>query len=94
VLVAQSLIGVGTVLCVALIAKELFGNTAALTAIYPCYVMHDTALQENSLYTFLTVLAVLLPLYVRRSGSISSAAAAGWSLGAAVLTRANLAHLR
>jgi 4-amino-4-deoxy-L-arabinose transferase-like glycosyltransferase len=96
VLVAQSLIGAGTVLCAALIAKELFGNaaaiiSAALTAIYPYYVMHDTALQENSLYTFLTALAVLLLLYVRRSGSIFTAAAAGLSLGAAVLTRANLA---
>ena len=96
VLVAQSLIGAGTVLCAALIAKELFGNTAAiisaaLTAIYPYYVMHDTALQENSLYTFLSVLAVLLLLCVRRSGSVFTAAAAGLSLGAAVLTRANLA---
>jgi len=96
VLVAQSLIGAGTVLCAALIAKELFGNaaaiiSAALTAIYPYYVMHDTALQENSLHTFLTALAVLLLLYVRRSGSVFTAAAAGLSLGAAVLTRANLA---
>jgi 4-amino-4-deoxy-L-arabinose transferase-like glycosyltransferase len=96
VLVAQSLIGAGTVLCAALIAKELFGNAAAiisatLTAIYPYYVMHDTALQESSLHTFLTALAVLLLLYVRRSGSVFTAAAAGLSLGAAVLTRANLA---
>jgi hypothetical protein len=96
VLVAQSLIGAGTVLCAALIAKELFGNaaaiiSAALTAIYPYYVMHDTALQETSLHTFLTALAVLLLLYVRRSGSVFTAAAAGLSLGTAVLTRANLA---
>src|SRR5262249_54064167 len=40
VLLAQSLIGAGTALCAALIARELFGNTAAiiaavLVAIYP-----------------------------------------------------------
>jgi 4-amino-4-deoxy-L-arabinose transferase-like glycosyltransferase len=96
VLVAQSLIGAGTVLCAALIARELFGDAtaiiaAALTAFYPYYVVHDTALQETGLYTFLMTLAVLLLLYVRRSGSVLTAAFAGLTLGAAVLTRANLA---
>ena len=96
VLVAQSLIGAGTVLCAGLIARELFGDAAAmiaaaLTAFYPYYVVHDTALQETGLYTFLMTLAVLLLLYVRRSGSVLTAAAAGLMLGAAVLTRANLA---
>src|SRR5262245_13535671 len=61
VLLAQSLIGTGTVLCAALIAGEIFGSAvvlpaAAITAIYPYYVMHDTALQETSLFTFLTAL--------------------------------------
>jgi len=96
VLLAQSLIGAGTVLCGALIARELFGNSAAiitaiLAAIYPYYVVHDTALQETSLYTFLMALAVLLLLRVRRSGSLLIAAGAGLTLAAAVLTRANLA---
>jgi 4-amino-4-deoxy-L-arabinose transferase-like glycosyltransferase len=96
VLLAQSLIGAGTVLCAALIARELFGNTAAiiaafLAAIYPYYVVHDTALQETSLCTFLMALAVLLLLRVRRSGSVLTAISAGLALGAAVLTRANLA---
>src|SRR5262249_19998345 len=96
VLLAQSLIGAGTVLCAALIARELFGKTAAiiaavLTAIYPYYVVHDTALQETSLYTFLMALSVLLLLRVRRSGSVLTATGAGLALGAAVLTRANLA---
>jgi 4-amino-4-deoxy-L-arabinose transferase-like glycosyltransferase len=96
VLLAQSLVGAGTVLCAGLIARELFGGTSAiiaamLTAIYPYYVVHDTALQETSLYTFLMVLAVLLLLRVRRSASFLAAAAAGLALGAAVLTRANLA---
>jgi 4-amino-4-deoxy-L-arabinose transferase-like glycosyltransferase len=96
VIIAQSLIGAGMVLCAALIARMLFGNTAAiiaavLVAIYPYYVVHDTALQETSLYTFLAALAVLLLLYVRRSGSVLTATGAGLTLGAAVLTRANLA---
>jgi 4-amino-4-deoxy-L-arabinose transferase-like glycosyltransferase len=96
VLLAQSLVGVGTVWCAAMLARELFGETAAiiaaiLTAIYPYYVVHDTALQETSLYTFLTALAVLLLLRVRRSGSTFTAVGAGLALGTAVLTRANLA---
>jgi len=96
VLLAQSVIGAGTVLCGALIARELFGNSAAiiagiLAAIYPYYVVHDTALQETSLYTFLMALAVLLLLRVRRSGSLPTAVGAGLALAAAVLTRANLA---
>jgi 4-amino-4-deoxy-L-arabinose transferase-like glycosyltransferase len=96
VLLAQSVIGAGTVLCAALIARELFGNKAAIvagviTAIYPYYVVHDTALQDTSLYTFLMALSVLQLLYVRRSGSFLTATSAGLTLGAAVLTRANLA---
>ncbi len=96
VLLAESLIGAATVWCAALIARQMFGNAAAviaasLAAIYPYYVVHDTALQETSLYTFLTVLSVLLLMSVRENGSRSMAACAGLALGAAVLTRANLA---
>jgi hypothetical protein len=64
---------------------------AFLTAIYPYYVVHDTALQETSLDTFLTALSVLLSMRVRESASILLAACAGLTLGTAVLTRANLA---
>jgi 4-amino-4-deoxy-L-arabinose transferase-like glycosyltransferase len=96
VLLAQSLIGVGTVWCAAMLAREMFGNTAAviaaiLTALYPYYIVHDTALQETVLYTFLMAVAVLLLVRTRRSGSCVMAAGAGLALGAAVLTRANLA---
>jgi 4-amino-4-deoxy-L-arabinose transferase-like glycosyltransferase len=96
VLLAQSLIGAGTVWCAAMLAREIFGNSAAitaaiLTAIYPYYVVHDTALQETSLCTFLMALAMLLLLRARRSGTGISASGAGLALGAAVLTRANLA---
>jgi 4-amino-4-deoxy-L-arabinose transferase-like glycosyltransferase len=92
----QSLIGAATVWCAALIAREMFGSGAALiaasvTAIYPYYVIHDTALQETSLYTLLTALAVFLLMRARRSGSGWMAAAGGFVLGADVLARANLA---
>lgn len=95
VVLFQASIGAGTVWCAALIARDLFGNAAAiiaaaLTAIYPYYVVHDTALQETSLYTFLTALAVLLLMRSRRKASFLTAAFAGLSLGAALLTRANL----
>jgi 4-amino-4-deoxy-L-arabinose transferase-like glycosyltransferase len=96
VVIGQSLIGAGTVLCAALIARELFGPAAAIAAagiaaIYPYYVVHDTALQDTSLCTLLTALAVVLLQRTRRSGSHMMAASAGLALGAAVLTRANLA---
>jgi 4-amino-4-deoxy-L-arabinose transferase-like glycosyltransferase len=96
IVVSQSFIGVGTVLCAALMARKMFGSTAAITAaaitaLYPYYVVHDTALQETSLFTLLTALAVLLLLRVRCSGSGITAAYAGVALGAAVLTRFTLA---
>src|SRR5262249_20997759 len=92
----QSVIGAGTVVCTALIARELFGSTAALvaaaiTAIYPYYVVHDTALQETSMFTFVTALAVFLLLQAQRRGSSAAAVGAGLALAAAVLTRAALA---
>jgi 4-amino-4-deoxy-L-arabinose transferase-like glycosyltransferase len=96
VVVAQSLVGAGTVVCAALLAGEMFGRSAAITAgaitaVYPYYVVHDTALQETSLYTLFTALAVLVLLRTRRSGSGVTAACAGLTLGAAVLTRSSLA---
>jgi 4-amino-4-deoxy-L-arabinose transferase-like glycosyltransferase len=96
IVLSQSLIGAGTVFCAALLAREIFGSAAAITAaiitaLYPYYVVHDTALQETSLYTFLTAFAVFLLLRARRSESGMMAGSAGLVLGIAVLTRANLA---
>jgi 4-amino-4-deoxy-L-arabinose transferase-like glycosyltransferase len=96
ILMFQSAIGAGTVCCAALIARELFGGAAAIiaalvTAIYPYYVVHDTALQDTSLYTFLTAGSVLLLLKADRSGSSVTGAFAGLTLGFLVLTRATLA---
>ena len=96
IVLSQSLIGAGTVFFAALLAREIFGNAAAITAaiitaLYPYYVVHDTALQETSLYTFLTAFAVFLLLRARRGASGIMAGSAGLVLGIAVLTRANLA---
>ena len=95
-LLSQSFIGAATVLTAALIARQMYGEVAAtiagfLAAIYPYYVVHDTALQETSLYTFLTALSVLLLMRVRRNYSLPMATCAGLTLGAVILTRANLA---
>jgi 4-amino-4-deoxy-L-arabinose transferase-like glycosyltransferase len=94
-LIAQSLIGTGTVLCAALLAREMFDQfvglvAAVLTAIYPYFVVHDTALQETGLFTFLTILSVLLLMRTVRTGSTAYAFASGLALGAAILTRATL----
>ena len=96
ILIAQSAIGAGSVLCTALLAREMFdpfvGILAAfLTAIYPYYVEHDTALQETALFTFLTILSVLLLMKTARTLSAAFAFAAGLALAAAILTRATLA---
>jgi Dolichyl-phosphate-mannose-protein mannosyltransferase len=74
VLVAQSLVGAATALCAGLLAREMFDDrvalvAAALTAVYPYYVVHDTALQETALFTFLTLLSVILLLRTARTGS-------------------------
>jgi len=92
----QSLVGAATVICAALIARTLFGNAVALiaagiTAIYPYYVEHDTALQETSLFTLLTAVGVLLLLLARRRMSVLIAAAVGLVFGLATLTCATLA---
>lgn len=94
-LLAQSLVGAATVLCGALIASELFGAgaalvTAGLLTVYPYYVVHDTALQETSLFTLLTALSVWLLLRARRQASPGYAGVAGLGLAAAVLTRSTL----
>ena len=96
IVVSQAAIGAGTVLGSAVLATELFGPSAAvlaagLTALYPYYVVHDTALQETSLFTLLTLLSVLLLLRAWRTGSARVAAIAGLALGADVLTRATIA---
>lgn len=93
--VVQSLIGAGTVWCGARLATRWFGATAgvcaaALLTIYPYYVIHDTALQETSLFTLLTALSVLALLTARERGSLLFGALGGLALALAVLTRSML----
>src|ERR1700704_5433454 len=67
IVIPQALMGAGTAFCAFLIGRNLFNSfvgifACAITAIYPYYVMHDTALQETGMVTFLTALSVYLLL--------------------------------
>ncbi|MGH9589623.1 MAG: glycosyltransferase family 39 protein [Terracidiphilus sp.] len=100
IIIAQSAIGAGTVICTALLTARIFPGpaaanaptlAAAITALYPYYVFHDTAIQETSLFTFLTLVSVLLLLNTARKGNPVTGAEAGLILGLDVLTRATIA---
>jgi 4-amino-4-deoxy-L-arabinose transferase-like glycosyltransferase len=100
VIIAQSLIGAAIVVLTALLARRLSSGAAApkaailaaaLTALYPYYVFHDTALQETSLYTLLTLIAVLVLQNAAHKDSTITGIGAGVVLGLDVLTRATIA---
>lgn len=100
IVIAQSVVGAGTVVCTALLTVRIFPGpaaakasiwAAAITAVYPYYVFHDTAIQETCLFTFLTLVSVLLLLSTARKGSAVTGAEAGLILGLDVLTRATIA---
>ena len=100
IVIAESVIGAGTVVCTALLAARIFPGpaaakasilAAAITAVYPYYVFHDTAIQETGLFTFLTLVSVLLLLTTAREGNPVTGAEAGLILGLDVLTRATIA---
>lgn len=98
VVIPQACLGAGTALLAFLIARLLFGLTAgliaaAITALYPYYVAHDTALQDTGPATFLLALAVWLTLRARRHDRGIDWLLCGAALGAAVLMRAALAPL-
>ena len=95
IVLPQALLGAGTAWCAYWIGKELFGRQVAvlagfLTALYPFYVLNDTALQATGLFTFLTALSVFLLLRAKRAGSVMEWTLAGLMLGAAVLTSETL----
>ncbi len=99
VAIAQSLIGAGTTYSAALLARQIFGGqvgakaavlASGITAVYPYYLVHDTALQETSLFTFLTLLAVIAVQRTARTGGFPTAALSGLLLGLDVLTRATI----
>lgn len=100
IVIAQSAIGAVTAICAAQLACKLFAGLAAdraailagaTTALYPYYVIHDTALQETSLYTLLTIAAVLLLVQAERAGRPLDGVLAGLVLGLDVLTRPTIA---
>lgn len=100
VVIAQSVIGAATVVCTALFTRLMFPGpaapkaatlAAAVTAVYPYYVFHDTAIQETSLFTLLTLVAVLLLQQSLRNGKTTTGLMAGLVLGIDVLTRVTIA---
>jgi len=98
VAVVHSLIGAATVWCTARLAEQVFNEAAAviaaaIAAVYPYYVVHDTALQDTSLYTLLTAVSILLLLRAHQTSSGWWALGAGLALGADVMTRVTIAPL-
>jgi hypothetical protein len=102
VVIAQSAFGAGTALIAAMFVHNVCSGpvrdraailAAAITALYPYYVIHDTSLEETSLFTLLTLAAVfVLKKAADPEGRKSlPAIAAGLLLGLDVLTRASIA---
>ncbi len=96
---AQSAVGVVTVWCAYRLARLWFsvpaGWLAAVgTALYPYFVVHDTALQETGLYTAAVALATLaLALVPVSSHPLRQALLAGGLTGVAILVRPSLAPI-
>jgi 4-amino-4-deoxy-L-arabinose transferase-like glycosyltransferase len=98
IIVPQALIGAGTALCAFLIGRQLFQTSVGIlacgiTAFYPYYVMHDTALQETGMITFGTALSVWLLLRAGTRNRNTDWFMAGLSLGAITLVRASAASI-
>jgi 4-amino-4-deoxy-L-arabinose transferase-like glycosyltransferase len=96
IVIPQAVIGAGTALCAFLIGHELFGRragltAAALTAIYPYYVVHDTALQETGLLAFCMALSVWLLLRARKSLRRRIWVIAGMALAISIMVRTTAA---
>jgi 4-amino-4-deoxy-L-arabinose transferase-like glycosyltransferase len=96
IVVPQAILGAGTALCAFLIGRHIFGGNvgllaAAAIAVYPYYVMHDTALQDTGASTFALALAVWLVLRASRLDRAQDWLLAGLALGLAVLVRVSLA---
>ncbi|MXO88248.1 ArnT family glycosyltransferase [Alteraurantiacibacter aestuarii] len=95
VLLAQALVSTGTIVLTALIARHLFGPAtgllaAAIAAVWPYAVSHDTALQESGLLAFLVALSIWLLLRLQLERRAMLALVAGLVLGMAILTRATI----
>jgi 4-amino-4-deoxy-L-arabinose transferase-like glycosyltransferase len=95
IVVPQALVGTGTVLLAYLIGAEVFGARVGIlasmvTAVYPYYVRHDTALQETGLLTFWIALSVFLLIRAHRLERRRDWISAGLALAAIALTRASI----
>jgi 4-amino-4-deoxy-L-arabinose transferase-like glycosyltransferase len=91
----QALFGVVTALCGFLIGRRFFGPpagliAAALAAVYPYYVVHDTAIQDTAIMTMGAALTTLALLEARAGASPWIWLTAGALAGLLVLTRGTL----
>jgi 4-amino-4-deoxy-L-arabinose transferase-like glycosyltransferase len=96
VIVPQALMGAGTALCAFLIGRYIFNATTgilacAMTAFYPYYVMHDTALQDTGMVTFCIALSIWLLLCASWHDRKGDWLLAGLALGSTALVRASAA---
>lgn len=96
VVIPQALMGAGTALLAFLIGRRLFTPvtgllSAAGVAFYPYYVMHDTALQDTAMTTFVVALSVWLLVRAAQEDRARDWLMAGLALGALVLVRAAMA---
>ena len=100
VVIAESAFGAAITFCSALLARLLFSGrvadrvailAAAITSVYPYYVVHDTSLEETSLFTLLTIVSVIVSMKAASSDSGKLLPIfAGFVLGLDVLTRASI----
>ena len=96
IIIPQAAMGAGTALLAFLIGKQIFTPGAgfiacAITAFYPYYVIHDTALQDTAMVTFALALAVWLLLRAAAQGRRRDWLIAGIALGLVVLVRVAMA---
>jgi 4-amino-4-deoxy-L-arabinose transferase-like glycosyltransferase len=98
VIVPQALIGAGTALCAFLIGREVFNSTVgliacAITAFYPYYAKHDTALQETGMATFCVAVSVWLLLRASTLDRNLDWFLSGLVLGSIALVRTSVAPI-
>jgi 4-amino-4-deoxy-L-arabinose transferase-like glycosyltransferase len=94
----SSLLGVGTVVLVGLVAKEVAGPRAGLVgaflaAVYPNLWLFDGFILSETMAMFMVALSVLLAYRYLRAPSIWGALALGFACGLAALARAELVLL-
>lgn len=93
--VAQALVGAGTCFFTMKIAESWFGERRAgllagwICAVYPYFVVHDTALQETGLFTFLVAMGTWI-LARNSPPSRSGCGFAGVVFGGAALVRPSI----